>query len=155
MCIEGRKTGWLVESLHVRFREVLLHAEARYQFLCPVYCLMPDHLHLLWLGWSSSCDQALGSRFFRKHFESALSPFRLQKQPHDHVLRESERARGAFEKTAHYILENPVRKNLAAPWHEYRFSGCMVQGYPELDIRAPDYWTRFWRVYAYLREHAV
>jgi hypothetical protein len=27
-----------------------------------------------------------------------------------------------------------------------------VPGYPELDIRADDYWLRFWRIYAYVRE---
>ena len=33
---------------------------------------------------------------------------------------------------------------------EYPYLGCSVPGYPELDVRAADYWERFWRIYNHL-----
>ena len=43
LTIFDRQTGWLTESLHLKFRELMLHAAARENLLCPSYCLMPDH----------------------------------------------------------------------------------------------------------------
>ncbi len=52
LTIEDRRTGWLESRFHYKFREVLAHAAFRYQFACPIYCLMPDYLHMLWCGLS-------------------------------------------------------------------------------------------------------
>ena len=92
-------------------------------------------------------------QFFRRGVlaESKSEPGRFQKQPHDHVLREKERERDAFQRICYYIQENPVRKSLAEDWAEYSYTGCIVPGYPELDMRSEDYWDRFWRVYGFLR----
>jgi putative transposase len=111
---------------------------------------MPDHAHLLWLGCAPDSDQRLATVFLRKHTSAALAPARWQHQAHDHVLRPEERERNAFAATAHYILENPVRAQLAANRAAYPYLGCIIPGYPELALHAPDYWDRFWRVYAYL-----
>ncbi len=51
-----RAQGWLNESFHQRFRELLLHTAAREGLLCPVYCLMPDHIHMVWMGLRSDTD---------------------------------------------------------------------------------------------------
>ncbi|MDF1751547.1 MAG: hypothetical protein P1U89_02110, partial [Verrucomicrobiales bacterium] len=48
MTINHRAAGWLSDSLHLQLREAMLHTLVRYQLTCPVYCLMPDHGHLLW-----------------------------------------------------------------------------------------------------------
>jgi len=45
------------------FRELLLHAAARQGFFCPVYVLMPDHLHVVWMGMRVCTDQRLANRF--------------------------------------------------------------------------------------------
>jgi putative transposase len=34
---------------------------------------------------------------------------------------------------------------------EYAFTGCLVPGYPELDVKSEDFWMRYWRVFEYLR----
>ena len=54
--MKNRRTGWLNDVFHFRFREVLIHGLARYGAICPAYCLMRDHLHLLVLGWGESCQ---------------------------------------------------------------------------------------------------
>jgi REP element-mobilizing transposase RayT len=73
MALQDRKTGWLTPSLHNRFREIQLHALSRYQLLCLCYCLMPDHLHLLWAGLSDDSDQDKAGVFFRKYFNRLLA----------------------------------------------------------------------------------
>jgi putative transposase len=113
---------------------------------------MPDHAHLVWLGVDESSDQKKASRFLRQHLRPLLDPAKLQKQPHDHVLCEKERERNAFQSVCYYIQENPVRKEFVSDWADYPYTGCMIPGYPELDIQATDYWLRFWRVYTYVRE---
>jgi REP element-mobilizing transposase RayT len=48
--IEERQTGWLIPVFYYKFRELLTHTAFRYAVTCPIYCLMPDHMHLLWVG---------------------------------------------------------------------------------------------------------
>jgi len=71
--IAMRGTGWLDESFHTHFREIMLHASAREGLFCPTYCLMPDHLHLVWMGLRLDTDQRNGMKFLRAH----LGPFLL------------------------------------------------------------------------------
>jgi hypothetical protein len=73
-----------------------LHAAARKGLLCPAYCLMPDHLHLVWMGLRHDTDQRNGLKFLRSQLGRSLRPGRFQHQPHDHVLKPKERQRHAF-----------------------------------------------------------
>jgi hypothetical protein len=68
------------------------------------------------------------------------------------VLREDERKRGAFAAVCHYVLQNPVKAQLADEWNSYSFSGACLPGYPDVDPRRPDYWDVFWKLYAKRRE---
>ena len=72
LTLEGRAQGWLNTLFHARFRELMLHAAARIQLLCPAYCLMPDHLHLVWMGLHQQSDQLNAMKFLRIHLEPAL-----------------------------------------------------------------------------------
>jgi REP element-mobilizing transposase RayT len=154
MTIEARKTGWLNEPLHARMREVLLHAAMRYDLLCPAYCFMPDHLHLIWMGMSDESDQRLAAQFFRFHSRDLLAPATWQKQAFDHVLREEDRKRGAFAAVCRYSFENPVRAKLVSVWNAYPYSGAILPGFPDVDPRRDDYWETFWRIYVKRREEA-
>src|SRR5437870_2584171 len=90
-----RRQGWLDERFHSAFREMLLHTAAREGLFCPTYCLMPDHLHLVWMGLRPDSDQLNGMAFLRAHLEPKLAPQKFQQQGHDHVLKEEERRRNA------------------------------------------------------------
>jgi putative transposase len=139
------------EAYHARFRELLLHTAIRYDVLYPAYCLMIDHLHVLAVGTvEAGSDQKLAMTFLRRHLNELLATryrARLQKQAYDNVLREKERERGAFQVVAFYILENPVRKGLAASADQWGFSGCMVPGHPSWNVFHPEYWPCFWKAY--------
>jgi putative transposase len=149
MAIERRRAGWLTDQWHAEFRLILLHTCASHGLLCPAYCLMPDHLHLLLLGAAAGSDQLAAMPFFRKHLNRILKPAgcRLQHQAHDHVLTPDEKQRGSFENVAAYIRENPTRAGFAADWRQWPHAGCMLPGYPELDPAAETYWPSFWRIY--------
>ena len=129
---------------HFCFREILLHTCLRYHLATPVYCLMPDHIHLFWIGLAESSDQRRASSFFRKYFGQHMRP-NWQQQPHDHVVREDERRTGRYADTVQYILANPVRANLVEQWENYPYLGAMLPGYPDLDRRNPDFQERFWK----------
>jgi putative transposase len=147
LTLEDRATGWLDATFHRRFRELTLHASARQPFVCPVYCLMPDHMHVVWCGTSSHSQQLLAMRFLRRSLNLILKPARLQHQPHDHVLDDSEREPEAFENACAYVLENPVRAELVAEPREWKWLGCVVPGYPFLHPLQQDYWSKFWKLY--------
>ena len=145
--IFDRATGWLSDAFHATFRELMLHAAAREQLLCPTYCLMPDHLHLLWMGLARESDQLNGMSFLRTYLEPALVPAKFQPQAHDHVLRAEQRRRNAFASVSLYVLENPVRAGLVARPDQWSFSRAIIPGYPTLSPLQPDYWAKFWNLY--------
>ena len=153
LTIDQRSAGWLNDTFHCRWESILLHACARYQLVCPIFVLMPDHMHLVWLGLDETgSDQRVAIEFVRKHLRRHLAPADWQHQAHDNVLRDEERERNASQSVANYILENPVRAGLATRWQLYRYLGACVPGYPDLNVRRADYWEVFWRIYSRLVE---
>jgi len=152
LTLEQRVNGWLNESFHFHFRELMLHAAARENVWSPAYCLMPDHLHLVRMGMRRESDQLNAMRFLRRQLAPALQPHKFQHQAHDHVLREDERKRGAFARVCFYVLENSVRAKLAAKAGDWPFSGAIVPGYPTLHPTAEDFWKTFWKLYVAERE---
>ena len=152
LTVFDRARGWLKEGLHQRFRELMLHAAAREGLLCPVYCLMPDHLHLVWMGLRQDTDQLNGMSFLRTYLEPELEPAHFQPQAQDHVMREEQRRKGAFAKVCFYVAANPVRAELVSRAEDWQFLGCVAPGYPKLHPLDADYWPKFWKLYAKLRQ---
>ena len=160
LTVEDRRTGWLDACAHACWREVLLHTLARYSLAAPVYCLMPDHAHLLLVGLTERSDQQRALSFLRRYTAQMFIPdgsesasatgqhLGWQKQAYDHVLREEERRGDAFQSVAHYIAENPVRAGLVETAGAWRFSGALVAGWPALDWRQSDFWDRWWSIFA-------
>jgi REP element-mobilizing transposase RayT len=152
LTVFDRAQGWLTGAFHQRFRELMLHAAAREGLLCPIYCLMPDHLHLVWMGLRLDTDQLNGMAFLRTYLEPELAPAQFQPQAQDVVLREEQRKRNAFAKVCFYIAANPVRAELMAASDTWPSTGCIVPGYPKLNPADEDFWPKFWRIYGKLRQ---
>ncbi len=159
MTVRDRRVGWLDARLYYHFRELLTHSQFRYAIACPIFCLMPDHIHLIWIGILEASDQRLAMRHLRKRLNEALNRIRyeLQDQPYDHVLSEEERKQEALMAMCEYIARNPERAGLVAvdEYASYPYSGCLVPGYPELKPFEPDFWTRFDRSVSYLRKNGL
>lgn len=145
--MQNRATGWLDTDFHAHFREILLHACHRFHLATPCYVLMPDHWHIVWMGLSDAADQWLATAFLRRHSKPPL-PATLQDRPHDHVLREEERRRGAFRAACHYVFENPQRARLCADWRQWPYVGSVVAGFPRLDPRETGFWELFWKIHS-------
>ncbi len=154
-----RKTGWLIPAFYYKFREILTHATFRHSFTCPIYCLMPDHMHLLWIGIDDRSDQLKASEYFRKRINESLKRMgcAFQHQPYDHVLKDEERLKSELVHLVDYIARNPERKQLVGTdqFKRYPFTDCLVPGYPELKIWQSDFWERFWRCYSFLRKYGL
>ncbi|NLT72391.1 MAG: hypothetical protein GXX91_17090 [Verrucomicrobiaceae bacterium] len=153
--MDRRATGWLGDEFHAFFRECLIHAGFRFGLWSPAYCLMPDHIHLVWSGVGRSSDQLRATRWLRRRINEALQGrgIRLQKQAYDRVLRPADRERFAFEKMMAYVIANPLRAGLAGEslaLKQWPWRGAILSGYPELSWKAsPDSfcWDRYWKLF--------
>src|SRR6266446_4823258 len=76
--ISHRQQGWLNDPFHAAFRELMLHAAAREALLCLAYCLMPDHIHFVWMGLRLDTDQRNGAKFLRAQLGPFLKPAKFQ-----------------------------------------------------------------------------
>ena len=152
LTIFDKAKGWLTPTFHHSFRELMFHVAASEGLLCPIYCLMPDHLHLVWMGLRRDSDQFTGMAFLRTYLEPELAPAKFQPQAQDEVLREEQRKHNAFAKVCFYIAANPVRAGLINENELWPFTGCVIPGYPTLDARNDTFWPTFWRIYSKLRQ---
>ncbi len=159
LTIRERKAGWLNGFSYYRFRELLTHAGFRYGFACPIFCLMPDHIHMLWMGLFDFTDQLVAMKHFRKTLNESLSRihFELQDQAYDHVLRDEERQEQAFHDVCEYISRNPERAGLVKldGYKNYDYAGCLIPGYPQLRPFEDSFWNEFDRVISYIRTNGL
>lgn len=155
LAIEYRKTGWLDARFLYKLRELLTHAMFRYQLACPIYYLMPDHIHLLWTGLAASSDQLAAMKSFRRDVNGAIERigFRFQLQAYDHVLKDDDLDREAIEATAEYIARNPERKEMIEvdAFATYPFTGCLLPGAARLRLFTEKGWDEVWRTLAFLK----
>jgi REP element-mobilizing transposase RayT len=159
LTIRDRKCGWLTPLFLYRFRELLTHSCFRYGFACPVFCLMPDHMHVLWMGLMSECDQLRGMKHFRKTLGDSLARvgFGLQDQSYDHVLRSGARSDADVRQVCEYIACNPVRSEAVqtSDYQSYPFTGCVIPGYPDIRFFDTTFWDQLDRTLSFLRESGV
>ena len=93
-----------------------------------VYCLMPDHIHLLSSPIESGISvsqfmSGLSGKITRLSWEHGFSGKVMQRSFHDHLVRKDEDMR----QVAEYIINNPVRKGLVDKWEEYPYCGFLDQ----------------------------
>ena len=157
--IRDRKQGWLTPVFLYRFRELLTHTMFRYGLACPIFCLMPDHMHMVWMGLCGGSDQLNAIKHFRTRCNESIERigYELQDQPYDHVFKDEERQDAEFRNTCEYIARNPERAGLVEvdQYASHPFSGCLVPGYPELKPFEVDYWDRFDRTVSALKRDGV
>jgi REP element-mobilizing transposase RayT len=159
LTLRDRKQGWLSPVFFYRFRELLTHTAFRYELACPIFSLMPDHFHMLWMGLSESSDQLLAMKRFRKTTNESLGRqgYALQDQAYDHVLRDDEKRDVGFREVVEYIARNAERAKLIPEdqFASYPFSGCVLPGYPELRLFEMGFWDKFDRILSFLRQQGL
>ena len=159
LTIFDRQQGWLTAMFLYRFRELMTHTMFRYSLACPMFCLMPDHMHMVWMGLSSGSDQLNAMKHFRTGCNNSLSRinFQLQDQSYDHVFQDEERQDNEFQNACEYIARNPERAGLVEvdAYATYRFTGCLIPGYPELRPFESTYWAQFNKIISFLRKDGL
>jgi putative transposase len=92
-----------------------------------VYCLMPDHLHMVvTIGEDDLITVLHGFKSYTTTLWRRQSgQQRLwQESFHDHGVRQSER----MDELVKYVLENPQRAGLVDDWHDYPWLGGRLLG---------------------------
>ncbi|HCG01667.1 MAG TPA: hypothetical protein DEV93_14105 [Chloroflexi bacterium] len=134
-CTAGRSTFFTLRSSHARtpftdpaYADIALRCliEQRAKSCCQVdvYCVMPDHIHLIVTpiknGVSSLryVERFKGRCTYLMRLRGWMGPL-WQPRSFDRVLRSDE----GLHQAALYILENPVRAGLADTWQDYRWCG--------------------------------
>ena len=96
------------------------------------YVFMPNHIHILNEGVSTSSDLLAGMRLFKQYCGYWLScnkeAYAMQKDYYDYIHRKDE------DLLVHirYLLDNPVRKGLVNRWQDYKFCGSLDYKLEEL-----------------------
>ena len=132
ICCESRKRS--LEK--ARAREIVLRqlraASEQHAFAVVVYCMMPDHLHVVAEGRHDASDCLEFVRVFKQRtgFEwKACAGSQLwQESFYDHVLRSDE----STQSVVRYVLENPVRAQLVECPEDYEPSGSLIYNRKEL-----------------------
>lgn len=121
-CFESRPF-FKNEDLAKETVSALLELRSKFSFRLFVYCLMPDHLHLLLSPDEGKISITKLMQIFKGKTTHILWKYGFkgklwQKSYYDHVMRTYE----DLHETVKYILYNPVRANLVVNPLEYPFS---------------------------------
>ena len=124
-CTHGRREYFTDPAVVTLVVDAFIQAAEEHAMTIVVYCVMPDHVHLLLDGDHDGADmqafmklakQRTGFRFKRRYGAPLW-----QDGYYDHVLRGEERT----EEVVLYTVMNPVRKKLVATALEYPYWGSM------------------------------
>jgi len=126
ICSLDKKKHFLNDSLNQSIIKHLIEEKERTSFLIYVYCLMPDHMHILLSppGDGISVSQFIGgfkSKTTRIAWNYGIQGKLWQGRFYDHVLRKKEKMNVVGE----YILNNPIRKGIVDDWRKYKYCGII------------------------------
>lgn len=120
-CIRERKRPFLEKAVVDAFLEALELRTSQAACIVPVYCFMPDHLHVVIAGQTDGSRPKIAMDEFKRTtalwFAKNRPEFHWQKDYHDHIIRASE----DWRRHVNYILRNPVRAGLVENPLEYPY----------------------------------
>jgi putative transposase len=123
-CLENRPAFFVHPDVVSVFSGCLQEACAK-QLLRAVYCFMPDHVHVMTMGFEETSDGLRGMNFFKQRSGYCLkkhcADVRWQRSFYDEILR-TDRSLAA---SIRYLVQNPVRRGLVTDWSEYPFTGAI------------------------------
>ena len=126
ICSQDKALLFTNEILNQRIIDCLMEEKNRTGFKIFVYCLMPNHLHILLSPSSSKLSVsgfigAFKSKSTRIAWDFGISGKLWQARFHDRIVRKRE----DLKTIGQYILDNPVRRGLTARWQDYKFTGLL------------------------------
>lgn len=132
LCCEDRVPLFKNEKV-VRDLVAILQAEIpKHGCRCPIYCFMPDHIHLLINGLNEDADLLTPIERFKTRAGILLAmlkaPGKLQSSFYDHIVRNSD----DWRSQAQYIALNPVRAGFVENPLEYPYTGVIGENRQEM-----------------------
>ncbi|MFA4967068.1 MAG: transposase [Candidatus Margulisiibacteriota bacterium] len=126
ICSRDKTHFFVNDNLNQSIIKCLIEEKKRVGFKIYVYCLMPNHLHLLLAPSAKeiSISEFIGaykSKTTRIAWDYGISGKLWQWRFHDRVVRKSE----DLQTIGQYILDNPVRKGLVLKWQDYKYLGLL------------------------------
>lgn len=125
LCIVGKKQAFIEPVIIKTFTDLLAVEAKKTSCKIPVFCFMPDHLHLLIEGTSSDADTWKTIVDFKQKsgfwLASNRPGIKWQKDFYDHIIRSDEK----IAVQARYILDNPTRKGIVQHWQDYPYNGSI------------------------------
>ena len=125
MCVERRARLFTREEVVAKGLEFLTDQLQRFECTCPIYCFMPDHIHLILSGQSKAARPKAAADAFKCKWTEYLKDhnFRedMQKDYFDHIIRK----RDDWKEQVWYVAANPVRAGIVTDWREYPFTGSI------------------------------
>jgi len=126
ICSKDKKPLFINDKLNRLIVETLVKEKKKTGYKIFVYCLMPNHLHLLLAPFAKeiSISRFIGafkSKTTRVAWNFGISGKLWQGRFHDRVVRKQE----DLKTIGQYILDNPVRKGLVSKWQDYKFLGLL------------------------------
>jgi putative transposase len=124
-CVRGKECAFADTETVEALKAILAKYARAKACSVPVYCFMPDHLHVMLRGledrsdcWAAMCAFKLQSGVWLAKNRPSV---KLQKDLYDHVVRSSEESR----EQARYIAANPCRAGLVERWHLWPHTGSV------------------------------
>ena len=130
ICARDKERLFVNDQFNRLIIECLMAEKHKNEFKIFVYCLMPDHLHLL---LSPTVQKISVSRFigaFKSKSTRIAWDFGIvgklwQRRFHDHIVR----TQGDLKNIGQYILDNPVKGGLSVRWQNYQYLGLIDSWY--------------------------
>jgi putative transposase len=106
-------------------------------FSIPIYCFMPDHLHVVLRGEQPQADSWEAIVKFKQQtgywFRNYKPGIRWQKGFYDHIIR----SQRELTSQVRYIADNPFRKGLVGRWNDYPYTGSIGHELPDVVEERP------------------
>lgn len=131
-CTDRRAPLFLDASIVDRCVELLSGSLSGQHCIAPIYCFMPDHLHVVIQGTAPNSDPKRAFIVFKQKSGYMLkhtAPYvGWQKSFYDHIIGLSD----DYEEQLNYILANPARRELCVDPCTYHGIGCIGTSFKEV-----------------------
>ena len=134
ICADKNYPVFRSDNVVNEFLHILTEVHKKYFCKNWIYIFMPDHIHFISEGVENNSDVLAMAKMFKQKAGFWLSKNtaqaeacgypgvpRMQRNFYDHIHRSDD----DLKTHVRYILENPVRKNIAKSWKEYPFTGSL------------------------------
>jgi len=125
LCINNKIPLFNEPAVVHDFINILIAALENSNCIAPVYCFMPDHLHIILTGKTVDADLWKTVVSYKQKTGYWLSrnmpTARWQKDFYDHIIRTEK----TIATQVRYIQDNPVRMGIAPSWQEYPHKGSI------------------------------